>query len=106
MPGKPSGMHTSSGISEEIRGIGFVGHGAASGGGAAAPVPTSRTRATAPTAPAIEVDRVAVMGRIIMRLMAVPTFAKAAAGRLSRREFGGALMAGLPLAALIRPVGL
>jgi sugar phosphate isomerase/epimerase len=35
--------------------------------------------------------------------MAAPTFAKAAAGRLSRREFGGVLIAGLPLAAVFRP---
>jgi sugar phosphate isomerase/epimerase len=38
-----------------------------------------------------------------MPVMAAPTSAKATAGRLSRREFGGALVAGLPLAALLRP---
>lgn len=41
-----------------------------------------------------------------MRRMAVPTSAKATAGRLSRRDFGGALLAGLPIAALLRPAGL
>jgi sugar phosphate isomerase/epimerase len=80
-----------------MRGTGFVGQAAlVPAGGAAEPVPTSRARATTPTAPATEVDRVAVIEEDYNAAMAV----------ISRREFGGALVAGLPLAAVMRSVGL
>src|SRR5438132_14215947 len=93
MPGKPSRMQTSAGNCGDIRGVGFAGHGARVGDGAAEPVMTSSARAPTPTAPAIDVDRVAVMCEEDYNpRMAV----------LSRREFGGVLIAGLPFAVAMR----
>src|SRR5258706_6906530 len=93
MPVKPSGIHTSAGMRRETVGAGRSGH-AGTAGWRAAPVLMRVASAAAANAPAIGRDRGAMED--YNPRMAV----------LSRREFGSALIAGVPLAAVMGSIRL